>query len=1171
MAISAIGGGDLALLRGEKHLSFPKLNIVNPSTVATLTVSSAPTLYPYVEISVTGSMTNVEIGHRIKIESSGGTIKSWGIVRKAPSGSTLFVNPIYAGDSGYPELIETAIVSGDTITVYDDFPLWGLFSTIQGGSFFKQWDVAYTDQNAQPPPIANAGTCQADTVTSGSATFSLPASGSNTSFAFGSATISSYTWTLPAGVTVATGSTSDASFTVNATPGQHKIKLVVTDSNSKTHTAYTWLFVDDGSTYTSTGETYNFQVTSDSEDLTGRRMSVTLTGNDLETIFPQALACFTETATYNGSSLTGGVLVDTFVGYVQSIQYGYQDGVKTAVCEIVSPVIATQNINTPSQLITEKTTPQNWTQVTSDLSNPRGALCYVRWQCPSLFSNHDVVGNITTPRKKSYEYNGNTIQAHLRVASQTIIGNVGSASDGTTVLVQNPNYEDNTFRNALATVFTIQPQDIVGSLENTRNFFMATGETRGGAFAYNGSKSKAWAGIRRWGQGTGKESVSDFSVDMTGGLDRVKEVVGHHHALVNNPYQFRIQLNRNMDVLSPAYMKWVGNNISDTYDARNEGFTNARYLCLRVDRQWDIENGTKAVTVLLQPETFGQPSEQLIIGNAGGGLDFGGWSWTLPVPYQPALEDLPDIALLTNTSGQLAITQNLQETNPNYFDLTEFVTGDVADMAWDYGSAYFTSGRLLDEPLSAYVVSQSGSTAYIYRLYDVKASVFEFVQLTSYALNDSSNEDNARISTNRLDPDYVVFAVHDQTGTETGISTDGGGTWGSLTNAGSTISDTDNDDAVLGLTTDDNVVIVSAPDGSGNYEPYIATGSGSFSAVGGTGSTQSTIPNPLMQHDEQGNLYVGLLGTGAGAEYEVTFDAGGHSTYTVHAGSSETATGNPGDAVENDDTGTTGDTRTTLLASVIITLPSKKTITHIELDAYWGVNWKANAGAATTLNLQTSVELLDGVTQQDFETLIHETDTAPADTAFSFTLDHAWQTVTHTYSPNISDVDTIELDVVVATSGAVTFAQFNSAGSLRIDNIKIFTTSGGGGSDPQFFRVDDYAGSPVWTDITPPTDRSPEQAYGAFTDILDPDFIEVFAASSSNTKWFESSDNGDTWTDNGTADYRFGKRVGELGLLAGDSAFDVEYSGGVTDSKLGDLATVWGSVGIIENVLILKG
>lgn len=1159
-----------------------------PDIVTTVTVSATPTDNPASSLTVTGSLSGVEIGQRIIITDSSGNIVNHGTVRKAVSGQTLYIAPVSIGDSGYVSPIKRAITSGDTITIYKDRPLWGDYSRIAGGTFRKKWDIAYTDENEDAPPIANAGTSQSTRVDIGnSATFTLPRSGSNDSFAFGSKTISSYSWSLPTGVTLGGGyNASDSVIEVTASQGQHVISLTVTDSNGKTHTAYTYLFVSDGTNYLDLFEQYSATVNSDSQDRNGRTVTFTVTGDNIASqILPGAYVHLQHDSKYNGTSLTTGVDVDVFVGYVTDIQPSHNGDFGQATITAVSPYIYLKSVFMPGQVVTEVSNPSTWAEVNSTLSNPRGVLCYVRWQCQNLFAMHDVDANgITTPRKYSYEFNSKTVSGGLDVAAQAIVGNVGSASDGTLVLRHNPVYEDNTFRNALAVGMTFGVDDIIAPLEYPISVLSPYADIRAGAFAYNGggaSGVKAWYGAKRWAQGSSETVLPDFTVNLSDGLDGVLEKVGHMAADLQYPDEQPLRLNRNINVIDPAYMIWYRLNVSSDYDPSGNGWDNVRILPTRVNRSWDNDTQTLTIETQVKRETFGQKADEWVIGS-GNTVMSGSWVADLGIGYEPTNEDfsvLSSIGIAYNTVGDLAITQNFTDAVPNWQSLNPLLEGAVCDVCFDYNSAFFTGGFVLSDPLSIYVATISGTTIYVYRLYDIKAVTYEFTELATYTMADSSCTTEARIQCSKTTGTLAVVAWHDQTGIEFGRTTDGGSTWSSKANVGSAGTDTNNDNAPIGLYIDGVNQLITGFDGT-DYDVYHAsTAGGSFSKL--ANSESNTAPNAMITGDENTTLYVSTDNNGTGSSPDTTIDFdGGYGSYTVGSNDAnsdgDTGTGNDGNAAYAQKNTTGLDTGFSFRLNIEITFASVQTISQIDFDWYHDSDYTDENIAGSyplEVDLDTTIRLYNATSGGS---LLYDSGDVTRDTATitsmgdpftGWTYNDSWQTAENSFSP-VANVRRIYIQLGFFNYGGR--VEVNSNSQLRLDNIKTYATAGGSAIDPALYKVTTYTTTDSWTDVTPDTDYIPKLPYGASVDLADTDNVELVATDDSTPKYFQSGNAASSWTDNGASDYRSVKRVGDVIIYGGVSTLDLSLDSGTTvEDKTGNLDVVFNPTGTIKNVLVL--
>jgi len=139
---------------------------------------------------------------------------------------------------------ENALVWQDDqhLTVKENYELWPVFPRFTAaGDFYKDYDVAYSDQNAQPPPVAIAGPPRAGILSGGSLAFNIDAS---QSYAIvDGCSITDYLWSATGGnIGSPTLAATGISFT---TAGTYWLKLEVTDNNGKSQSTYRPLFVHD--------------------------------------------------------------------------------------------------------------------------------------------------------------------------------------------------------------------------------------------------------------------------------------------------------------------------------------------------------------------------------------------------------------------------------------------------------------------------------------------------------------------------------------------------------------------------------------------------------------------------------------------------------------------------------------------------------------------------------------------------------------------------------------------------------------------------------------------------------------------------------------------------------------------------------------------------------------
>lgn len=961
MAKTAISAEDEALLRGtNQSIDSLALHITPLESVATGTIDAVPSRSPYVDITLTwdAGYSGVKVGQLVRISDGDSIVRTWAVVRKAPTASHLYISETPLGSAGYTTVLESPIQVGDYVEVFNHHPLWGLYSRINERNFYKQWDLAYSDQNEQPPPVANTGTWQAAQIAVGaSASFRLPRIGSNTSFAM-SGTVSSYLWTLPTGVTLQGGyALTDSVIEVDAVAGFHLLSLRVTDSNGKTHTAYCWLFVSDNSTWRSLSEQYGTIITKDEQTLQGRKLGFTITGNTIDdtSIYPGAGILLREWSNFDDEELTTGVLVDTFVGYVTSFEFSYDGMMKRCTIEAESPMLYAKRIVQPQQSLEEVSDPASWVQCTSALSNPRGYLYYLaKWHTPALLDMHDLDAPYTTPRRKYLDFPSKTLGGALDIVAQLIAGNVGSASDGTTVLRKNENLRDSRS----SYIWYMYSEDVRAPFQYTYRLNQPYRQAKTGAFAFDGSSSKAWATMKRWYQGVGETELPAFSVTTAEGVQEAKEVVGHFLAQENRRIEtLGLDLTRNQDLFDPAWMGWYVLWIRTFYDAQNRGMSedfDERFMVVRVTRDWSLDEGLKKrIHVDFQPETMGEPGEEVTYGKATSQVaGDSGFSAVTSVAYTPKASSMmggsslgAGIALALTEDGNLAVSANLIASSPDWGVMNELVTGEISDVEWDYNSDFFTQGYDPREKLGVYVVSIDGTTLTLSRITDIKDASPQAETVTTLTMADSNNLTEARVTCSKEAPLLVVVAWHAQTGTRFVRSADGGATWSAVASIGTSVSDVLNDNSALGLAIYDEVQLTSAPDSDKEYGIYGATtAGGAFSALGST--PRSDLPSPMIKIGSSNNAYVTLAPKRT--KTRLTFDAGGEPSYVLSGTGVPTVTtgGNPSNCVK-----ISGNTNvfSTNLMTLTITFGTRIRLGDIGFDIYGSNTQSQTSGIVVTL------------------------------------------------------------------------------------------------------------------------------------------------------------------------------------------------------------------------------
>lgn len=1165
MATSTISGANQTLLRSVQWIDGASLFVTPLTSVFTATINSVPTRFPYVSLTLSATVTGVSVGMMWRV-TDGTSIVSQGVVSKAPSGSTLYISQTPLGAAGFATNIEQAIEVGQTVTVYTHRPLWSLYSRIAQKTFFKIWDLAYTDQNEVTQPVANTGAWQAGVLQSGASTyrFTLPLRGVNESWSVGSLVAPTTEWVLPAGVSFVAGYDEfDGVVEVDAEAGTHLISLIATRSG-RTHTAYMWLFVTGGSDSVAVSNGAAIAIESDNQNRLGRVMKFRVFGSDWQsTFYPGAGILFKEHANYNGQALSAGVGIDSFIGYVAEIESQHDGNIPSILVTVESPMIYAARLAQPSQSLTEVTEAARWTECESLFSNPQGFMYYlIKWHSPSLMDMHDLDVPYNEPRRKYLEVNNKNLQANLSVIADYIAGNLGSASDGTTVLRKNPLYMSNADRNAVDTLLTFLDEDVKAPFTYYKRMYNAYSDIRVGAFAFAGTKPKVWYAGKRWAQGSGATEMPNVTVTATEGLTRLKEIAGHYAAEQNAEIQeIGIDLLRNQDVIDPAYMLWYALTIPANFDSyAATGFSISRLLATEITRDWEIDNGglKKRIRLTGQLETFGQAGEELPVGNVKG-ISQGGYSFGVGIDFAPNTSSgmfggsqSVSSAFVLSVDGLFAMTQNYFTQSPQWIGLNAALSGEtVNDFDFDYNSAFFAEGRNPAASLGMYVVTIDVDEAHIWYFDDILRSTFATL-LASLTLSDETITTEARIKCSETYPLLVLAGFKDGTGTRYSRSTDGGATFGSLTRVGSVIADTSiNDNAPLGLWVDGQRQLISAPNASAEYGTYFAsTAAGSFSKL--ASSQDSSFPQKAISIEPSGTYayvssaegFAGILafdGSDTISAGDPSTTANRYQSLTDTTGGSVitsdgiAASGNPGNCYRW--AGTSFFTTDNVQLQISMpSFPALSTLRRIKFDVYFDFP-SANLGVRTPTTASGDEVVLSNAQKNQWITI--DSDDYPV---FDLPEDH-------------DDIFILFLPKSVV----------GAAWEIRVDNIETDVLI-----EDKLWRVTDFAGTPSWTNISPSTGEAPEVPNSIAVDVVNAQTINLF--SGLGTDWYRSTNRGSSWTTfANNSPYRAIFTLGNQLIVGGiGEQLAVSFDSGTTLNDItGDLESVWNSFPAIKKTLVI--
>jgi len=211
-----------------------------PEEVISRRVNQASFTYPITSLTFdnpdadAGSTADVEAGMTLRVTTSAGVLKGYARVRTitGTDTGTLGIGAVGQGDLDFAD--------NDILVVLDEYRIWNLSPSISSaGVLFKDYDVAYSDQTEEPPPVANVLIeCDDWMVDPSTSKITVEFDGtSSLVVAPGAAEhgTTPYVWDVGDG-TITVGTVNTSTITATFPAGVRYVTLTFQDDNDKTHT-----------------------------------------------------------------------------------------------------------------------------------------------------------------------------------------------------------------------------------------------------------------------------------------------------------------------------------------------------------------------------------------------------------------------------------------------------------------------------------------------------------------------------------------------------------------------------------------------------------------------------------------------------------------------------------------------------------------------------------------------------------------------------------------------------------------------------------------------------------------------------------------------------------------------------------------------------------------------
>lgn len=1172
MAITLL---DQAKLEAGNHRIRPYYDIWRTSVVATATIDTdKPVKYPTFKLKLADAVgfDDVKVGMRVIIRDDEEREVATGVVRLPPDDDagviTLYIDAKSQGDGGYARHLAIPILAGQSVSIYNDYPLWGLLSRIVDGRFVKLYDVEYTDEGDNPPPVVNIGKWRHAFVNDGDslASFTFVTTGS---FAWYGKTIAATAWTLPEEAVVTGGATNGATVTFTLPVGFYLIECTLGDSGGATTRAVrpVWVHVRPGNPQYRDLMPLSHRGRSrfggDRQEISGRNKELSLFAEaDLiaDLVYPGAAWVYWEESFFDEQTVTTGVMIEEFVGFATSEEVVGNSSRALLSVDIASPYQILSDIPMVNQAIIEKNNPNKWIHVKRPYSDQNLLVWYVlKWHCPNQLLLFDFKRVLTPRRKRRYALNGATIAQQCEEIVGLIAGAIGSTSDGETMILRDPCIEGVAFRDLLEERFVIEDRHIVGEVVFPQQYRNRVGQYIGYAFYMDNNDEPAPCAAvapgSAQGQAQGKSQTSSLLVANQGELN---DMVGNLLARENDPTgEFQLTMRMNMDIFDPMrhFNTWWKINISASKNPRGVPLE-FRAMVRSVDRQYrEAASGSgvwvKTVVPTFVRETYGEPGETMEVntgsggdggGGNGGGDDGGGGGGSTPV-Y---------LGIAWTINGGFARSRNFNKSGVLWENIKGDIEGVINHAQFDPYSNFilnnFDSGKL-----RGFAIATDGTALQFWYCKSMLASPPEWVLADTQTMADATCVSSARIACSKTVEGLVVYAWRDRTGTYVNWSEDRGETWGDVVRVGSGAgTDTEHDDFPFGLAIDGSTVICTdRVDGVYRLRYSPGVGEAFVSVVGDPTGTQPLTP---IVFDDSGVVYVG--------EYTSEYAPGQDYYDTVEApptdGISTSATGSPHYRIG--DLGSLGyegyvevadpDGDYTVVVAATVTFENLVDLEYATCTSGYSYNFEDNP---YNINVGISVRGEDPTNQLEFVGVQYLATGSFVDPVMD---------------DEIAGVRSVRFTAGYVTpydkGGAATFARI-LLDSLHLRTAREYDIT------RELYGVTDYNnGAALWTVITP-EDHIPAYPEALAIDPINPGLVTALADKEDDRRVYESPDYGQAWSNisANTANHRGVFRRGDQLIRWGSTAIDYQDGGleATPVSRVGDWTSSVGSIGEFLGVL----
>jgi hypothetical protein len=717
-----------------------------------------------------GTYQNAVAGYTLDVYTSGGVRRGSLRLRKDATASTLYVAESAPG--------EVNVTVGDTLEVIKERKIWrklpylaqtntntqDFFDTFE---IYKDYDLAYTDENEDHRPVANIEYKPADFLDTGQDYRTVYLNGANSEPVADGATISSYSWDIGTGSFAPGYTASDSAIYARFPSGEHEVSLTVTDSNSKASTRYAPVWAH-GPGFQPLAESAFRKNRDDTEYGQGRNIDLTIFGNSYEArdeLIPQGtLFCYWEVAEFGAQDAPPDQYRGQYLGWAArdatliTLDFGeYTISLENAAAQLA-------RIDGSEQLFLRRSSPSEWYEMI-DITSDRQLAHILRYETTALDVCNLYLSGVTDEwgQKSGSNFGAGTVDKapiwQQLTALTAEYGGVASADSLNGIwLRRHPSLVEDggSGRDDIATIIELDNDDwLADGIELPNEFTPRVGQLEMDGFAFDGSQvslfqSKAPGRVPSFP--ASREAGPAQVLPTTSSQDVLASRAGKRLAWSNNPRpEIPIPLWGNFDVFEPAWMEWVTLTV-DENNIRGIEIASGRYLVKRVSIRDsnDPDQPAKRIVLTVEQETDGESGEAWeapeseTVDTSGDsydwpGLDYGPYDGWNMFPGDSLGTDIYDSAgAASSPSLVYAADERYVKRTENFLDATPTWT-TVFDAVTDVGASYvileYQPDNLDPKEKAIVVVGDTSSETRVYRTTNLSSVTPTFTLVRTFTFD----------------------------------------------------------------------------------------------------------------------------------------------------------------------------------------------------------------------------------------------------------------------------------------------------------------------------------------------------------------------------------------------------------------------------------------------------